>query len=98
METWTAESGGGYTNEWLTISNDIATWEAALGGGPFGAMMGLGGGVLNSPEGPAPIASTGTNVYFTNMTSTNWVRGTTFVLTIEGGTNGKAYTSLRPPI
>jgi hypothetical protein len=90
METWTAESGGGYTNEWLTISNDIATWEVALGGGPFGAMMGLGGGVLN-PGGPCTNCITGTDVYFANMTSANGVGGTTFLFTIEGGTNGMAY-------
>ena len=68
METWTVESGGGYTNEWLTISNDIATWEAALGGGPFGAMMGLGGGVLIS-GGPGTNGITGNSASPTTQTS-----------------------------
>ena len=68
METWTVESGGGYTNEWLTISNDIATWEAALGGGPFGAMMGLAGGVLIS-GGPGTNGITGNSASPTTQTS-----------------------------
>jgi hypothetical protein len=56
-------------------------------------MMGLGGGVLTG-DGSCTNCLTGTNVYLANMSSmpdTNGDGGTTFVFSIEGGTNGMGY-------
>jgi hypothetical protein len=91
METWEVEFGGSYTNGWLDVSNAIAAWQATLVGGGFG--MGMGAGIL-TPAGPCTNCLTGTGVCITNMTAmpdANGDGGTTFVFTIEGGTNGMAY-------
>jgi hypothetical protein len=106
MYTWAEEYGGWYIGGWSTLSNDIAAWQGTLGGGGFGSMMGMGMGagfgmamgsigVGNlTPIGSSSNCITGTNVYLTNMIAmpdTNGDGGTTFVLTIEGGTNGALY-------
>ena len=42
--TWNVELGAGYTNDWLTISNEIAGWQYAVPGG-FGGRMGMDAGL-----------------------------------------------------
>jgi hypothetical protein len=93
MFTWTEEYGGWYTNGWLSLSNTLATWQAAQGAGGFGGMMGLGSGSLTGGGG-STNSVTGTNVYLANMSAlpdANGDGGMTFQFSIEGGTNGMAY-------
>jgi len=106
MVTWSEEYGAWYTYTWPEASNIIAAWQGTLGGAGFGGMMGMGMGggfgmMMGSigagnltPVGSSANCITGTNVYITNIMSmpdTNGDGGTTFVLTIEGGTNGGLY-------
>jgi hypothetical protein len=42
MMTWTEEYGGWYAAGWPYVSNVIATWQTAQGGGGFSRTMGAG--------------------------------------------------------
>jgi hypothetical protein len=45
LTTWDCMYGGWYADDWPVISNALAAWQATLGGGGFGGMMG-------QPAGP----------------------------------------------
>ena len=98
MITWSDEYGGWYTNEWSVTSNALVAWQATLGGGGFGAMMGMGGlGSLNPTNSSCGCISN-TTPHLANMTTANTPGlGMTLTFTIEGGTNGVGYDIFTTP-
>ena len=63
--TWNVEVGGGYTNDWLAISNEIAGWQTAQAATSSGGMTGTesgSGGIMAPLGGPIPDAPFSTNL------------------------------------
>ena len=87
LTTWAQECGGFYTNGWLYVSNQLATWQSGFGGGGFfSGMFSPIAGTL-TPDGVCTNCIPGSGVMFTNMQSmrdTNGDGGMTFVFSVTG--------------
>jgi hypothetical protein len=89
--TWT-EAYWDYSPYWPAISNAIVAWQATLGSGGFGAMMGMGGGVLTS-GGSSTNSITGTSVSLSTQTSQT--AGTGSNTTVTAATTPEQIAAIR---
>jgi hypothetical protein len=93
--TWSVMYGGWYTEGWPYMSNALVTWQATLGGGGFGGMMGQPSGAMGQSGGPSNVIPATNYIDYNQFwVMTSLTNQTNVLVTVTNTLSNLTYTIL----